>query len=303
MLGTELFGHVTPLDKTKHQSLPLPECFREPCCLGVDEAGRGPVLGPMVYGVAYCRLSQKDDLRQAGYNDSKQLSEQDRDSFYASIRACEWLGWEVAVLSPRDISRQMLRRHKYNLNALSHDTAIRLIRRALERGVNVQEVYVDTVGSPQKYQAMLERQFPGIKITVESKADAKYPVVSAASICAKVVRDQYLSRWRFTEPGLEQRVSKQFGSGYPGDPVTKQWLRDHLDRVFGYPSLIRFSWSTTVKLLDDLGCRVDWPADDDDQQQNENTAQAKQAAAAFFKKPQTHFLFKNLQVKSIKQFD
>lgn len=105
-------------------------------------------------------------------------------------------------------------RTKYNLNALSHDTAAGLIRRVIADGVRLTEViqlylswslpsstsshsppfppllllqvYVDTVGDPGKYQAKLSEMFPQLSITVAKKADSLYPIVSAASICAKV---------------------------------------------------------------------------------------------------------------------
>lgn len=78
------------------------------------------------------------------------------------------------------------------------------------------QVYVDTVGPPETYQAKLERIFPSItKIVVAKKADSKYPIVSAASICAKVTRDDVLRHWVFAESGIEENVSREFGSGYP----------------------------------------------------------------------------------------
>ncbi|TEB18697.1 ribonuclease H, partial [Perkinsus sp. BL_2016] len=66
----------------------------------------------------------------------------------------------------------MLRKNKYNLNAISHDTCAGLIRRAVEQGVVVTEVYIDTVGDPEKYRAKLQSIFPGINITVAKKADS-----------------------------------------------------------------------------------------------------------------------------------
>lgn len=82
----------------------------------------------------------------------------------------------------------MLRRAKYNLNALAHDTTINLIKSALEQQVNLKEVYIDTVGDPDKYRIKLEAIFPKLQIVVAKKADSLYPSVSAASICAKVLR-------------------------------------------------------------------------------------------------------------------
>ena len=79
-----------------------------------------------------------------------------------------------------------MRRNKYNLNEMSHDTAVELIGRALATGVKVQEVYVDTVGDASKYEAKLAKIFPQLSVTVRPKADSLYPIVSAASICAKV---------------------------------------------------------------------------------------------------------------------
>ena len=74
-------------------------------------------------------------------------------------------------------------------------------------------MYVDTVGTASKYQDMLSQKFPGVKVTVSAKADAMFPIVSAASICAKVVRDRVLKSWRFNE--MPTFPSGDYGSGYP----------------------------------------------------------------------------------------
>src|SRR3989338_31774 len=96
-------------------------------------------------------------------------------------------------------------------------------------------------------ESKLQNLFPSIKIIVRPKADSLFPVVSAASICEKVLRDFHLKFWKF--PETSQDLSIDFGSGYPGDPKTKAWLRSNLDPVFGFPSVIRFSWKTTQKLI------------------------------------------------------
>ena len=105
-------------------------------------------------------------------------------------------------------------RTKYNLNLLSHDTAIALIRSAQKKGVRVKKVFVDTVGPADKYEAKLKALFPELIIKVANKADSIYPIVSAASVCAKVIRDRVVSGWKFIEPNV-QFSHEDYGSGYP----------------------------------------------------------------------------------------
>ena len=131
-------------------------CKSEPCVLGIDEAGRGPVLGPMVYGIAFCPVSKNGDLKALGVDDSKVLSEEQREKLLQIVLDNnEYIGWAVDILSPCFISTSMNKRGKYNLNAMSHDSAINLVKDAIQHGVNVSEVYVDTVGPPEKYQVQL----------------------------------------------------------------------------------------------------------------------------------------------------
>ncbi|XP_008559310.1 ribonuclease H2 subunit A [Microplitis demolitor] len=235
----------------------VPEiCKSEPCMLGVDEAGRGPVLGPMVYGITYIPLSKKQLLVDIGCADSKTLSEDERDGIFDKI--CdkpEEIGWAVEAISPTFICNSMYRRCKSSLNEVSMNSAIGLIKGAIEAGVNVEEIYVDTVGKSGKYEDKLKSIFPDIKsIIVAKKADSTYPVVSAASICAKVSRDHALRAWRF----LEGEPKGDYGTGYPHDTVTKQWLTDNIDPIFGFPQIVRFSWSTAEKILETDAEAVQW---------------------------------------------
>jgi ribonuclease H2 subunit A len=110
-------------------------------------------------------------------------------------------------------------------------------------------------------QDKLSQRFPGIKFVVCPKADALFPIVSAASIVAKVTRDRLLKEYR---PIEDVETSTEYGCGYPGDAVTKQWLEDHINRVFGFPSLVRFSWSTCDPLLKENCVPVKWECEEGD---------------------------------------
>uniref|UniRef100_A0A8D2IY34 Ribonuclease n=1 Tax=Varanus komodoensis TaxID=61221 RepID=A0A8D2IY34_VARKO len=231
-------------------------CRTEPCSLGIDEAGRGPVLGPMVYGICYCPVVRQGDLETMKVADSKTLTEIQREELFEKLDdAKDSVGWALHILSPNFISNSM-QRAKYNLNALSHDTAIGLIQHALDSGVQVSEVFVDTVGPADKYQEKLKQHFPELEVTVKPKADSLFPVVSAASICAKVARDRVVKNWKFVED-LED-VNMDYGSGYPNDPKTKEWLTQNLDPVFGFPQFVRFSWSTAQTILESKAVPVCW---------------------------------------------
>ncbi|KAL2155605.1 hypothetical protein VTH82DRAFT_347 [Thermothelomyces myriococcoides] len=300
-----------------------PSATGPPCVLGVDEAGRGPVLGPMVYGVFYLPIPLSDSLLRSAphrFDDSKVLTPAVRASLLRALctpstdlhSSC---GWAVTALSARDISAGMLRpgpgaaaggggggAAPYNLNAQAMDATVELIRQVYARGVNVREIYVDTIGQPAAYQAKLERVFPTAKITVAKKADSLYPCVSAASVCAKVTRDVALEiLWKarggkprggqlvggVEEGGEELQQDREeegggegegeeagektmaWGSGYPSDGRCVAWLKGNMHPLFGWGPECRFSWGTAKDMLEAApakggGVKVDWPVDEDD---------------------------------------
>ncbi|XP_045155941.1 ribonuclease H2 subunit A-like [Echinops telfairi] len=238
-------------------SSPVPTvCHKEPCAQGVDEAGQGPVLGPMVYAISYCPVSRLDDLKALKVADSKTLSESEWDRLFAKMEDRDFMGWALDGLSPNLISTSMLERVKYNLNSLSHDTAAGLVQHAMDQGVNVTQVFVDTVGMPEKYQERLQQCSPGIEVTVKANADALYPVVSAASLCANVARDKAVKNWQFVE--TLQDLDTNYGSGYPSHPKTKAWLQKHVEPVFGFPQFVCFSWCTAQSILEKEAEGVTW---------------------------------------------
>jgi len=169
----------------------IPTSARKPgVCVGIDEAGRGSVLGPMIYGAAFWNASLDDETDSnqkpkipPGFNDSKQLTEETRAGLLEQLMACPDIGWCARILEASEISRNMLRAGlPYNLNQMSHDAAMAMIEAIQNAGVPIQTCYIDTVGNPEFYKAKLQRKFPNLTFVVESKADAKYATCSAASV-------------------------------------------------------------------------------------------------------------------------
>lgn len=239
---------------------------------GIDEAGRGPVLGPMVYGIFFVPSSLKDNKyleKKYKVKDSKKLTAVKRKDIFEKMKTDDVVkdNYILDILSADFLSCQMLKKKKVNLNTMSHNSAMKLVGEAKERiekiGGILKQVYVDTVGPPDKYQKKLSNRFPDITFQVEKKADDKFATVSAASICAKVTRDEMIDEYC-------EGVGDVIGSGYPSDPHTKKYLKKVFDPVFGFNSRdvpIRFSWGTVRDLfLDHINeADVEWSDDEDEE--------------------------------------
>ncbi|KAJ4369742.1 hypothetical protein N0V83_005505 [Neocucurbitaria cava] len=275
ILAGKSYSHFSPIPKQ------IAEDMSTEVVLGVDEAGRGPVLGPMVYALFYLPIALHHSLLADThhFDDSKVLTPEVRSNLMRKLCTkgtdlYEAGGWATRSLSAQDISAHMLSPAVYNLNAQAMDATIDLIKGVLARGVNVKEIYIDTIGRPEIYQKKLERIWPTIRITVAKKADSLYPCVSAASVCAKVTRDAALDvcyepyHNQDTEAGEAAegaQVKVAWGSGYPSDARTTTWLKQNMDPVFGWGSECRFSWGTAKELLEGKKANVtiDWPVEDD----------------------------------------
>ncbi|KAF3766290.1 ribonuclease H-like protein [Cryphonectria parasitica EP155] len=324
LLGGDSYTHFSSIPSALLPSAPGAD-DGVPCCLGVDEAGRGPVLGPMVYGVFYLPLTLSDPLlrQEHHFDDSKVLTPAVRSSLMQKLctppppsppattpqpaegegdgnghtspqpTLYTHTGWATTALSARSISTAMYRPGTaYNLNAQAMDATVALIRGVLARGVNVREIYVDTIGPPATYQKRLERFFPSVRVTVAKKADSLYPCVSAASVCAKVTRDaclevlyeQQLARAGGGRGGRGGRGGGRggqnadsegkeggggimaWGSGYPSDARCVSWMRANMHPLFGWGPECRFSWGTAKDMIEakgGAGVKVEWPVEDD----------------------------------------
>ena len=238
--------------------------------LGIDEAGRGPVMGPMVYACAYWKEEYDNDIRKKfKFNDSKALKPEEREKMFEQIKTHpNIIRYELIVLTSDYISKEMLKRQKVSLNEISQNSAKALIKMARDKKVNIRKIYVDTVGPAIPYQNLLKASLDdqSIVVKVEPKADATFECVSAASIVAKVTRDSHIE--------IIEKEDKDCGSGYPSDPKTKEWLKNNYDNVFGFGREVRFSWKTVDTMFKENNNKCEWE-DYDSEEENEKNKKYK----------------------------
>jgi ribonuclease HII len=200
---------------------------------GVDEAGRGCVLGPLAVAGVSVDSGQLQELAELGVKDSKLLSPGQRDALYPEIlKVCR--GVEVSRIPPKMIDRYVSRGKKYRrLNYLETIHMARVID-----ALGVDEVFVDAPDvNPVRFKSELEELLSSRpRIVAEHKADVNYAVVSAASIVAKVERDRDVAELR--------ALHGDFGSGYPSDPDTIAFLESWVKSRSSQPEFARKSWKT-----------------------------------------------------------
>ncbi len=199
---------------------------------GVDEAGRGPVLGPLV--VAGVIVDTDVPLRHLNVRDSKKLSPERRELLAPEI---ERVGrCEVRVIPAADID---VMRSQMSLN----DFEARLFASIIEQ-LHPETAYVDAVDVDEiEFKRAILKQLPfEVEIVSQHEADDLFPVVSAASIIAKVRRDAEMRK-------IEASYGEPAGSGYPSDPVTIAFLEKYIREKGSPPPHTRLTWDTTRRLL------------------------------------------------------
>ncbi|MDD1668482.1 MAG: ribonuclease HII [Methanomicrobiales archaeon] len=200
---------------------------------GVDEAGKGAVLGPLVVAAVAC--GSDEEAAAVGARDSKSLSPKRREEIYPEILA----RFPVAtrVISPREIDARpraslntcIARAHAAVVSDLSPDLAI------------LDACDVDERRYQRTVAGFLARR---CRLLSVHEADRIYPVVGAASIVAKVLRDRAIA-------DLAHEYG-EIGSGYPSDPVTIAFLKEYLGEKKAPPPFARRSWATTRLLMNEL---------------------------------------------------
>ncbi len=198
---------------------------------GIDEAGRGCVIGPLVIAGVLVKEENLPILKRIGVKDSKLLSPKKRETLAIEIMTLVE-DHAVVMLSPLEIDRAVSSGRKlHKLNRLEADTMAQIID-----ALKPDEVFVDAADVLEERfkHHIQERITAKTIITSKHKADKIFPVVSAASIIAKVNRDNEIA-------GLKLRWG-DFGSGYLTDPKTTAFLKKWLQENFDYPDFVRKSW-------------------------------------------------------------
>ena len=205
---------------------------------GVDDAGRGCVIGPLVVAGILIDEGDLERLRLLGVHDSKRLTPHRREALASRIKELA-LDYAYFEIPPWAIDRVVERGVKLRrLNYLEAMAMANVIRRLKPDIVYVDASDIDAERFKEHILSAL-RERP--QIVSEHEADARYPVVAAASILAKVRRDSIIKELH--------RLYGDFGSGYPHDPRTVRFLEDWFRRnPREVPPFIRGSWSTVKRI-------------------------------------------------------
>lgn len=200
--------------------------------LGIDEAGRGPVLGPMVITGVVARISNIPRFEKLVVKDSKRYSPHQRNTLSELIR-------EVAsdiitrIIAPVEIDKWV--EELEGLNEMEAYYYASIINEALDKKFNISIIYVDACDvDPNRFYKRLKKYiykcYSGVLIS-EHKADENYSIVGSASIVAKTIRDREIDKLK--------KIYGEIGSGYPSDNKTILFLKKHGD---GELDIIRRSW-------------------------------------------------------------
>lgn len=196
--------------------------------LGLDEAGRGPVLGPLVLGAVLVNEQDLDALSDLGVTDSKLMTRAQRETLFPQLEAR--FTTRTLHFAPEQLEENLT---QVELGGLAE----------LINTLCPEAVYIDAPVPPRaipNFISQLETKLnKPTKVVAENKAELRYPVVAAASIVAKVSRDRAMLKLHETHGDI--------GWGYPGEPKTQQFLQQCITQG-AFPDFVRTRWATVQKL-------------------------------------------------------
>jgi ribonuclease HII len=210
---------------------------------GVDEAGRGSIIGPLVVAGVSVRESKVAKLKEMGVKDSKQLTRQARERLYDEIVSIAD-HYHVHTIKSTEVDSHVLQR---GLNRLEARAMAHVIGK-----MKVDEVYVDCCDTnPERYREHIAghlKSVPPAKIHSMHHADRINVVVSAASVLAKITRDFEIQKIR--------KRYRDIGSGYPSDEKTMLFIRNWVEEKKVPPAFARKSWKPLRIMLEGMEQRT-----------------------------------------------
>jgi len=196
---------------------------------GIDEAGRGPVIGPLVMAGVLVDEQDLPKLKSMGITDSKLLTKEKREELFDKIKKIV-KKYEIIIVLPQEID-DALESDELNLNWLEAHKAAEIINK-----LKPDKAILDCPSNNTKAYESYVKDFVKdvVELVVEHKADINYLEASAASILAKVTRDREIDK-------IKEKINKDIGSGYPSDPKTKEFLEKNYKK---YPEIFRKTWAS-----------------------------------------------------------
>ena len=199
---------------------------------GVDDAGRGSMIGPMVIAGISIEKKNIPKLRKLGVRDSKKLSPKKRELLYKEIVKLVD-DYHIIRIPPRTIDKYVF---EHNLNHLEAKKMAEVIS-----NLNPDLSYVDSCDvNAARFGREISDLSKKSKVKSYHYADSRFVVVSAASIIAKVSRDRSIMRLNKTT---------NLGSGYPSDKKSVNYVKKVVSSKKSLPTSIRKSWKPVQKIL------------------------------------------------------
>lgn len=201
--------------------------------LGIDEAGRGCVIGPLVVAGVVISAKTLEKLSELGVRDSKELTRAQRARIAHEI---ERLAQKIIVVAiePSELDENLT------------EIELRAMGQIIQES-GAERIYLDLPVGPRAHDSFIQALRTRVgtlecELAAENRADVKYPVVSAASIIAKVSRDRAIE--------LLRQEYGDFGWGYPSEPKTRAFLKEFFERTGRFPPCARRKWHTLQKLTE-----------------------------------------------------
>jgi len=201
---------------------------------GLDEAGRGAAIGPLVVA---CVCAPLGSLAELGVRDSKLLTPRRREALFGKIEKRATV--RVREIWPEELNALM---EEKSLNEIELEAMAGLIRKC-----GCVRAFVDAVSPDEAEFARRLREATGVEVIARHRAESLFDLVAAASIVAKVVRDRRIRK-------IASEIG-DFGSGYPSDPRTREFLRKYVEERGSLPPYVRKKWKNVKRLL--AGCELE----------------------------------------------